>query len=97
MRVDLYFSVHRRYTSLAIIGPILDGYGMWLLKQRYSTERAPEHALPCGTVRSVAGLCSHRFAGGSRLGGTGVPRKSSWVCVTHCCITRYTDFEQSST
>ena len=28
---------------------------------------------------------------------TGVPRKSSWICVTHCCITRYTDFEQSST
>ena len=27
MLVDLYPRVHRRYSSLAIIGPILDGYG----------------------------------------------------------------------
>ena len=39
MLVDLYPRVHRRYSSLAIIGPILDGYGTWLLKQGYSTER----------------------------------------------------------
>ena len=43
MLLELYPRVHRRYTSLAIIGPILDGYGMWLLKQGYSTERAREH------------------------------------------------------
>ena len=43
MLVDLYPRVHRRYTLLAIIGPILDGYGTWLLKQGYSTERAREH------------------------------------------------------
>ena len=43
MLVDLYPKVHRRYSSLAIIGPILDGYGTWLLKQGYSTERACEH------------------------------------------------------
>ena len=35
--------VHRRYSSLAIIGPILDGYGTRLLKQGYSTERTREH------------------------------------------------------
>ena len=33
MLVELYPRVHRRYTSLAIIGPILDGYGTWLLRQ----------------------------------------------------------------
>ncbi|MCY4638385.1 MAG: hypothetical protein OXG04_28450 [Acidobacteria bacterium] len=33
MLVDLYPRVHRRYTSLTILGPILDGYGTWLLKQ----------------------------------------------------------------
>ena len=43
MLVDLYPRVHRRYSSLAIIGPILDGYGTWLLKQGYSTERTREH------------------------------------------------------
>ena len=43
MLVELYPRVHRRYTSLAIIGPILDGYGGWLLKQGYSAERAREH------------------------------------------------------
>ena len=43
MLVELYPRVHRRYTSLAIIGPILDGYGTWLLRQGYSTERAREH------------------------------------------------------
>ena len=43
MLVDLYPKVHRRYSSLAIIGPILDGYGTWLLKQGYSTERPSEH------------------------------------------------------
>ena len=44
MLVELYPRVHRRYTSLAIIGPILDGYGTWLLKRGYSAERAREHS-----------------------------------------------------
>ena len=43
MLLDLYPRVHRRYTSLPIIGPALDGYGIWLLKQGYSTERVCEH------------------------------------------------------
>ena len=43
MLVELFPRVHRRYTSLAIIGPILDGYGAWLLKRGYSAERAREH------------------------------------------------------
>ena len=54
MLLELFPRVHRRYTSLAIIGPILDGYGMWLLKQGYSAERAREHfrAAP-GLVRRL--------------------------------------------
>jgi len=43
MLLDLYPKFHRRYTSLPIIGPTLDGYGTWLLKQGYSTDRVREH------------------------------------------------------
>jgi len=43
MLLELYPRVHRRYTSLPILGPTLDGYGTWLLKQGYSTDRACEH------------------------------------------------------
>ena len=54
MLVELYPRVHRRYTSLAVIGPILDGYGTWLLKQGYSAERAREHF--CAARRLVRRL-----------------------------------------
>ena len=40
MLVELFPRVHRRYTSLPILGPVLDGYGAWLLKRGYSAERA---------------------------------------------------------
>lgn len=43
MLLRLYPRVHRRYTSLPIIGPALDGYGTWLLKQGYSTDRVCDH------------------------------------------------------
>lgn len=43
MLLELYPRVHRRYASLPIIGPTLDGYGTWLLKQGYSTDRAREY------------------------------------------------------
>ena len=43
MVLELYSRVHRRYTSLAIIGPVLDGYGTWLMEQGYSAERVREH------------------------------------------------------
>ena len=73
MLVDLYPRVHRRYSSLAVIGPILDGYGTWLLKQGYSTERAREHfrAAP----RLVRGLEQH---GVQVL--TGLTRARLWAC-----------------
>ena len=65
MLIDLYPRMHRRYTSLPIIGPLLDGYGTWLLKQGYSTDRAREYfraaprlarQLHQSGVRSLRGL-----------------------------------------
>jgi len=43
MLLKLYPTVHRRYTSLPILGPILDGFGTWLLKQGYATDCVREH------------------------------------------------------
>jgi site-specific recombinase XerD len=43
MLLELFPTTHDRYTSLPIIGPILEGYGVWLVKQGYSTERLQEH------------------------------------------------------
>jgi len=54
MLLELYPRVHRRYTSLAILGPILDGYGSWLLEQGYSTDRLREHF--CAARRLVPRL-----------------------------------------
>ena len=67
---ELYPRVHRRYTSLAIIGPILDGYGTWLLKRGYSAERVREHfraaprlvrRLQQGGVRALTSLTRVRL------------------------------------
>ena len=73
MLVDLYPRAHRRYSSLAIIGPILDGYGTWLLKQGYSTDRVREHfrAAP----RLVLGL---QQRGVQAL--TSLTRARLWAC-----------------
>ena len=43
MLLKLYPKVHRRYTSLPILGPILDGFGTWLLKRGYATDCVREH------------------------------------------------------
>ena len=43
MLLDLYPKVHRRYTSLPVIGPTLDSYGTWLLKLGYSTDSVCDH------------------------------------------------------
>ena len=70
MLLDLYPRMHRRYTSLPIIGPILDGYGTWLLAQGYSTDRAREHfraaprlvrGLQHGDVQTLTGLTRARL------------------------------------
>ena len=54
MVLELYPRMHRRYTSLAILGPVLDGYGTWLLEQGYSTDRVREHF--CAARRLVPRL-----------------------------------------
>jgi hypothetical protein len=43
MLLKLYPRVHRRYTSLPVLGPILEGFGTWLLNQGYSTDCVREH------------------------------------------------------
>jgi integrase/recombinase XerD len=43
MLFKLYPRVHRRYTSLPVLGPVLDGFGTWLLQQGYSTDCVREH------------------------------------------------------
>jgi site-specific recombinase XerD len=43
MLLELYPRMHRRYTSLPILGSTLDGYSTWLLKQGYSTDRVREY------------------------------------------------------
>lgn len=72
MLIDLYPRMHRRYTSLPIIGPMLDGYGTWLLKQGYSTDRTREYfraaprlarRLEQGGVRTLAGITQARLRG----------------------------------
>jgi hypothetical protein len=37
MLLKLYPRVHRRYTSLPVLGPVLNGFG-WLLKRGYATD-----------------------------------------------------------
>ncbi len=73
MLLELYPRVHRRYTSLPIIGPTLDGYGAWLLKQGYSTERAREH------FRAAPRLVRQLQQRGVRI-LTGLTRARLWAC-----------------
>ena len=70
MLLELYPRVHRRYASLPILGPTLDGYGTWLLKQGYSTDRAREYfraaprlarQLQQRGVRTLAGITRVRL------------------------------------
>jgi site-specific recombinase XerD len=72
MLLELYPRVHRRYTSLPVIGSTLDGYGTWLLKQGYSTDRVREYfraarrlarLLQERGVRTLAGMTRARLQG----------------------------------
>lgn len=72
MLLELYPRMHRRYSSLPILGSTLDGYGMWLLKQGYSTDRVREYLraaprlvrqLQQHGVRTLAGLTRARLQG----------------------------------
>jgi hypothetical protein len=43
MLLKLYPKVDRRYTSLPVLGPTLNGFGTWLLKRGYATDCVREH------------------------------------------------------
>lgn len=73
MLLELYPRVHRRYTSLPIVGPTLDGYGTWLLKQGYSTERVREH------IRAAPRLVLQLQQKGVRS-FSGLTHAQMWAC-----------------
>ena len=67
---ELYPKVHRRYSSLPVVGAILDGYGAWLVKRGYSTDRLRDHLraarrlvreLQTRRVRTLAALTRRRL------------------------------------
>ena len=60
MLLELFPRVHRRYTSLPVLGAILDRYGTWLLTQGYSSDRVREH------FRAVRRLAKLLVQGGVR-------------------------------
>jgi len=43
MLIDLYPRVHRRYSSLPVLGTTLEGYGEWLFEQGYPRHRVRQH------------------------------------------------------
>lgn len=43
MLVDLYPRFHRRYSSLPIVGPALDGFAVWLFDEGYPRPRVRQH------------------------------------------------------
>jgi hypothetical protein len=55
MLIKLYPRVHGRFTLLPVLGPILDGFGRWLLNQGYSTDCVREHF--CAIRRLARLLC----------------------------------------
>jgi integrase/recombinase XerD len=70
MLLKLYPKVHRRYTSLPVLGSLLDGYATWLMKQGYATDCVREHlktarrldrALQDRGTRSLRGLTQARL------------------------------------
>jgi site-specific recombinase XerD len=70
MLLELYPRRHRRYASVPILGPNLDGFGAWLLKQGYSTDRVREYfratprlvrQLQQRGVRTLAGITRARL------------------------------------
>lgn len=89
MLLQLYPRVHRRYTSLPILGPVLDGYGTWLLKEGYSTDRAREyfraarrlvHHLQQRGVRTVADITGARLRSCAPADSQEDPDLTALVC-----------------
>jgi integrase/recombinase XerD len=60
MLLKLYPRVHRRYSSLPVLGTIAEGFGTWLLNQGYSTDCVREHFC---AMRRVARLLHQRGIG----------------------------------
>ena len=95
MLLELYPRVHRRYTSVPIIGPALDGYGTWLLKQGYSTDRTREYfraaprlarQLRRRGVRSLSGLTHARLLACAPTDSAAAPAVSTpspWSAATY--------------
>ena len=51
MLSNLFPETHLQYSSLPILGPILEGYSTWLLSEGYSRERVSVH---CQIARRLA-------------------------------------------
>ncbi len=92
MLTELFPQVHSRYSSLPVLGPILDGFAEWLFQQRYRRAlvrrhlRAARHvdaALPnnvvaCRPARSHARLCLPACRSMRRTIRTSRLRCASW-------------------
>jgi hypothetical protein len=57
---QLYPKVHRRYSSLSVLGPVVEKFGAWLLKQGHSTDCVREHFC---SMRRIARLLKKRRFG----------------------------------
>ena len=68
MLLKLYPRVHRRYTSMPVLGPIMQGFGTWLLDQGYSTDCVREHF--CAMRRLARILCKRGIRSIAKLSRT---------------------------
>lgn len=60
MLLELFPATHLQYTSLPILGPVLEGYGTWLVAEGHSPERVRAH---CYTARRLARALAQRGVG----------------------------------
>jgi integrase/recombinase XerD len=60
MLLDLFPTTHLQYTSLPIVGPVLEGYGTWLLTEGHSRACVRAH---CQTARRLARVLPQRGVG----------------------------------
>jgi hypothetical protein len=57
MLVELYPRMHRRFTTLPVLGPIVDSLVAWLLAGGYSADRVREY---CRAARRLDGQLARR-------------------------------------
>src|SRR3954453_3662796 len=65
MLLNLYPRVHSRYTLLPVLGPIMEGFGTWLLNQGYSADCVREHF--CAMRRLARRLCQQGIGSATEL------------------------------